>query len=56
MIYRNGVPYILELNPTPGIDPSYWFPRSAYAAGMTYSELLDKIIRFAAKRYGIKKR
>ena len=56
MIYRNGVPYILELNPTPGIDPSYWFPKSAYAAGMTYSELLDKIIHSAIKRYGIKKR
>ncbi|MBI2107107.1 ATP-grasp domain-containing protein [Candidatus Woesearchaeota archaeon] len=55
MIYRNGVPYILELNPTPGIDPSYWFPRSAYAAGMTYSELLDKIIHSAIKRYGIKR-
>jgi len=54
MIYRNGVPYILELNPTPGIDPTYWFPRSAYAAGMTYSQLLDKIITCAAKRQGRK--
>ena len=54
LMYKDGIPYVLELTPTPGIDPSYWFPRSAYAAGMTYSELLDKIINYAAKRYGIK--
>lgn len=56
MIYKGGIPYILELNPTPGIDPTYWFPRSAYAAGMTYSQLLDKIISVAAERYKLKKK
>lgn len=56
MIYRGGTPYILELNPTPGIDPTYWFPKSAYAAGMTYSQLLDKIIGVAAERYRLKNR
>ena len=56
MIYKDGTPYVLELNPTPGIDPTYWFPKSAYAAGMTYSQLLDKIIQSGAKRYALKKR
>ena len=45
------VPQVLELNPIAGIDPSYWFPRSAQAAGMTYPELIGAIIDAARQRY-----
>ncbi len=48
---RNGVPHILELNPIAGLDPSYWFPKSARAAGMSYEELINRILYYALKRY-----
>ena len=47
------VPLVLELNPIAGIDSSYWFPRSAMAAGMTYPELIGEIIDAARQRYRI---
>ena len=47
------VPQVLELNPIAGIDSSYWFPRSAMAAGMTYAELIGVIIDAARQRYRI---
>ncbi len=31
---EDGIPQVLELNPIAGIDPTYWLPRSAAAAGM----------------------
>ena len=47
------VPQVLELNPIAGIDASYWFPRSAMTAGMTYAELIGVIIDAARQRYRI---
>lgn len=47
----DGVPQVLELNPIAGIDPSYWFPRSARAAGMEYPALIKAIIDAARQRY-----
>ena len=47
------VPQVLELNPIAGIDTSYWFPRSAKAAGMTYPELIGSVIDAARQRYRI---
>lgn len=48
---ERGVPHILELNPIAGLDPSYWFPKSARAAGMSYEELINRILYHALKRY-----
>ena len=47
------VPQVLELNPIAGIDSSYWFPRSAKAASMEYTELIAEIIDAARQRYRI---
>ncbi len=49
----DGKLYVLELNPIAGIDPSYWFARSAYAAGMTYADLIQTILHAACERYGL---
>ncbi len=38
---------VLELNTLPGLTPVSLLPKSAAAAGMTYPELLDEIIRLA---------
>lgn len=50
---KNGNVNVLELNPIAGIDPSYWFPRAAKAAGLEYHQLIGKIIDYASERYGI---
>jgi len=52
---EKGIPNILELNPIPGIDPTYWFSKSAYAMSMTYNQLINRILDYALGRYGIKK-
>jgi D-alanine-D-alanine ligase len=49
----DGIPQVLELNPIAGIDPTYWFPRSAAAAGMDYAALIGAIIQAACHRYGL---
>src|SRR6266496_3189207 len=51
---RFGVPNIVELNPLPGIlpDPAMnsCFPKAARAAGMTYDELVQEVVRIAWRR------
>ena len=53
-----GIPNILEINPLPGILPkpedNSCFPKAARTAGYPYSKMLGKIVRTAARRYGLK--
>jgi D-alanine-D-alanine ligase len=49
----DGVPQVLELNPIAGLDPAYWFPRSARAAGLDYPRLIQAILEAARQRYGL---
>jgi D-alanine-D-alanine ligase len=49
----DGVPQVIEVNPIAGIDPTYWFPRSACAAGMDYPTLIHALLDAARKRYGM---
>jgi D-alanine-D-alanine ligase len=51
--------YFIEINTLPGMMPPAqnelsYFPLAAYTAGMTYKDLVGKIISFACERYGIK--
>jgi D-alanine-D-alanine ligase len=39
--------YVLEVNPNPDITPGSGAARQAASAGMTYSQFIEKIIRFA---------
>jgi D-alanine-D-alanine ligase len=52
---RFGVPNVLELNPLPGIlpDPAMnsCFPKAARAAGLTYDELIQEVVRIAWRRW-----
>jgi len=54
---KNGVPDVLEVNQTPGIIPdpkeNSRLPIAARAAGYTFEEMLNKIIKSACKRYNI---
>jgi D-alanine-D-alanine ligase len=48
---RDNIPYVLEINPLPGLDPKESnFPLMAYAAGMQYEDLIETILLSAAKR------
>lgn len=50
----HGVPNVLEVNPLPGIIPdpaeNSCFPRAAAAAGMSYPELIQSVVRIAWRR------
>ncbi|MCK9432035.1 MAG: ATP-grasp domain-containing protein [Candidatus Omnitrophica bacterium] len=46
-----NVPYVLEINPLPGLDPKESnFPLMAYAAGMKYEDLIEAILLSASER------
>jgi D-alanine-D-alanine ligase len=45
------VPNVLEVNPNPDISPGYGAARQAKAAGMTYSQLIEKIVMFALEEH-----
>lgn len=44
MIIRNGSVYLLEVNTLPGLTKTSLFPQQAAAAGLSFPQLLDKII------------
>jgi len=46
-IIKNGKPYVLEINTIPGLTSQSLLPKEAIAEGMSYSQLLDKIIELA---------
>jgi D-alanine-D-alanine ligase len=54
---ESGIPNILELNPLPGVLPNpeenSCFPKAARTAGYSYSDMLNKVVKIAAKRYGL---
>lgn len=47
-IVTNGIPYVLDVNTIPGLTPGSLFPKQALADGLSFSELLEKLI-FTAK-------
>jgi D-alanine-D-alanine ligase len=57
---EKGRPNILELNPLPGIlpdpDQHSCFPQAARAAGMSYDDLINSVLKAALKRYGLTER
>lgn len=42
--------YVIELNPIAGIDPTYWLAKAAYAAGWSYTGLVNRILDYAIQR------
>jgi D-alanine-D-alanine ligase len=49
----DGAPFVLEINPLPGLsaqDSS--FPMMAAAAGIPHAELIQRLVALAAARYG----
>jgi D-alanine-D-alanine ligase len=56
---RNENPYIIEVNPLPGIlpnpDDNSCFPKAAREAGMGYDKLIQTVLNLAIQRYNLKK-
>lgn len=49
---KDNIPYVLEINPLPGLDPKESnLPIMAYAAGINYDELIDSILMNAYQRF-----
>jgi D-alanine-D-alanine ligase len=45
-----GIPWVLEANTLPGMSPSSLFPKSGRAAGYSFPDLCDRIVRVASAR------
>ncbi|MEK6776870.1 MAG: KamA family radical SAM protein [bacterium] len=53
-IDETGEPYVLEINPLPGLSSRYsLFPVQASAAGMDYKKMVRTLVEQAMKRYGM---
>ncbi|BCW94904.1 MAG: UDP-N-acetylmuramate--L-alanine ligase [Fimbriimonadales bacterium] len=44
MIVRETTPYVLEVNTIPGLTPTSLLPRSAETAGLSFGELVERIL------------
>lgn len=51
MVDREGTPFILETNTLPGMTPNSLLPKSAKAIGMTFEDLLEKIINLGLEKF-----
>lgn len=52
MLLLAGIPYVLEVNTLPGMTGTSLLPRSALAAGISFSGLLDEIISGSLQERG----
>ena len=50
MIVKDGDVYVLEVNTIPGLTPVSLFPKAANAAGISYAQLLEKIINLSLEK------
>src|SRR5690606_21002798 len=50
MIDGDEKPYVLEINNIPGMTSMSLVPDAARAAGISYEELVDRIVRLALKK------
>jgi D-alanine-D-alanine ligase and related ATP-grasp enzymes len=54
---KNNNPYILEVNPLPGLDPEHSdFPRIYKLMGKTYEDLINDILQIAVERHRLETR
>jgi len=50
---KDNVPYFIEANPNPEIASSQEYAQAALHAGISYEDLLNKIVAFGLKRAGV---
>jgi D-alanine-D-alanine ligase len=54
MIIQEGEIYVLETNTIPGMTPTSLLPRAAEAAGLNFSQLLDRLIELSIEGKTVK--
>lgn len=54
MMLRDGTPYVLEVNTLPGMTTNSLFPKSAQEAGISFCQLLNRIIACSLKEHSKK--
>ena len=52
MRYRDGVPYVIDINEIPDLSPDAGFANSAEKAGYPYDKMVDRILNLALHREG----
>jgi D-alanine-D-alanine ligase len=50
--FRDGTPYVIDINELPDLSTEGGFWHSAQAAGIPYPEMIGRITRYALKREG----
>lgn len=56
LVQRNGKFFLNEINTIPGFTSISMYPKLWEASGISYSNLLDRLIQFAIERYNTKKK
>ena len=51
IVSKKGTPYILDINTIPGLTSTSLFPDSARAAGISFEDLCDKLIKLAMEKW-----
>lgn len=52
-VTNDGIPYFLEINPMPALCRNDSYEICGAEKGLTYSDIINKILKSALKRYGI---
>jgi D-alanine-D-alanine ligase len=52
MRYRDGIPYVIDINELPDLSPDAGFARTSSTAGYTYDQMVDRILTLALHREG----
>ncbi len=50
MIKQKDKIYVLEINTMPGMTPNSLFPKSARSAGITFAQLIEKLVKLAYEK------
>ena len=50
MLDQQGNPFVLEVNTIPGMTATSLLPDAARAAGITFTELIDRLVKLALVR------
>jgi len=50
--FNNGIPYVIDINELPDLSPDAGFWNSARASGITYPQMVERILTYALKREG----
>jgi D-alanine-D-alanine ligase len=50
--FNNGIPYVIDINELPDLSPDAGYWNSARATGITYPQMVERILTYALKREG----